>query len=70
MTPDAEELTSVPKALWDINRKHGATVGDGLLRAIAGYLCSLNPAYSAYRIANSRLTLLGPDREEMSFEGF
>jgi EAL domain-containing protein (putative c-di-GMP-specific phosphodiesterase class I)/GGDEF domain-containing protein len=54
--------------LMRINRKHGATVGDGLLRAIAGYLGAVDPAYSAYRIANSRLTLLGPEGDGAQME--
>ena len=54
--------------LMRINRKHGALVGDGLLRAIAGYLRAVDPAYSAYRIANCGLTLLGPEGDVAQME--
>lgn len=48
--------------LMRINRKYGVPVGDELLRRIGEYLQNADREYTAYRIANSRLTLLGPAR--------
>lgn len=48
--------------LMRVNRKYGVAVGDQLLRDVAEYLKTVDPEYSAYRIANSRMALLGPKR--------
>lgn len=47
--------------LINVNRKYGVQAGDKLLEDIAGYLSEVYPGYRAYRIANSRFTLLGPE---------
>lgn len=47
--------------LLRINRKYGILVCDKLIYRIAQYLQALRPDYEAYRIANSRLVLLGPE---------
>ncbi len=46
--------------LMQVNRKYGITVGDQLIRDISMWLAELDEAYKVYRIANSRLMLLGP----------
>ncbi len=47
--------------LLRINRKYGVLVCDKLIIHIAQYLQSLDANYEAYRIANSRLVLMGPE---------
>ena len=47
--------------LLRINRKYGILVCDKLIFHIAQYLQALDSGYEAYRIANSRLVLLGPE---------
>lgn len=46
--------------LLQTNRKYGVAAGDQLLRDISMWLAELSEEYKAYRIANSRLMLLGP----------
>ncbi len=46
--------------LMQINRKYGVAVGDQLIRDISMWLAELDEQYTGYRIANSRLMLLGP----------
>ena len=46
--------------LMQVNRKYGIAVGDQLIRDISMWLAELDEAYQVYRIANSRLMLLGP----------
>lgn len=45
--------------LVHVNRRYGIQVGDQLIREIAHYLRDLCKEYAAYRIANSRLVLMG-----------
>lgn len=45
--------------LVHVNRRYGIQVGDQLIREIANYLRDLHEEYTAYRIANSRLVLMG-----------
>lgn len=47
--------------LMQINRKYGVAAGDQLLRDISMWLAELDEQYTVYRIANSRLVLLGPE---------
>lgn len=49
-----------PSQLIWVNRKYGILAGDQLIRDIARYLDTLDPGYSAYRIASSRFMLIGP----------
>lgn len=46
--------------LMQTNRKYGVAVGDQLIRDISMWLAELDEQYTGYRIANSRLMLLGP----------
>lgn len=46
--------------LMQVNRKYGIAVGDQLIRDISMWLAGMDEQYTAYRIANSRLMLLGP----------
>ena len=48
--------------LMQVNRRYGVEVGDRLLRAIAEYLKTVDAEYAPYRIANSRMVLMGPER--------
>ncbi len=52
--------------LMQINRKYGVPAGDQLIRNISLWLAGLEDHYNVYRIANSRLMLLGPacDRKQ------
>lgn len=51
-------------ALALINRQFGTSVGDQLFREMAAYLNTVDGEYVAYRIANARLVLMGPERSE------
>ncbi len=55
--------------LINVNRQYGVGAGDGLLKEIAGYLAQAHPDYRAYRIANSRFMLLGPQCSQRQAEG-
>lgn len=52
--------------LMQANRKYGVAAGDQLIREISMWLAELSEQYTVYRIANSRLMLLGPvcDRQQ------
>ncbi len=56
----AHILLIQPSQLIWVNRRYGILAGDQLIRDIARYLDTLDPDYSAYRIANSRFVLIGP----------
>lgn len=53
-------MIQLSQLMW-VNHKYGVAAGDELLRIIARYLESLHENYSAYRVANSRLMLAGPE---------
>ena len=56
--------------LAHINRRYGVQVGDQLIRVISEYLKELNEEYAAYRLANSRLVLVGGECTQQRAEEF
>ena len=59
-----------PSQLLQVNRMYGVPTGDALIRSIAQYLDTLDPAYTAYRVASSRFMLLGPACGRAQAEAF
>lgn len=56
--------------LAHINRRYGVQVGDQLIRVISEYLKELDEEYTAYRIGNSRLVLMGGECTQQRAEEF
>lgn len=56
--------------LAHINRRYGVQVGDQLIRVISEYLKELDEEYTAYRIGNSRLVLMGGECTQHKAEEF
>lgn len=57
-------LVQLSQLMW-VNRKYGVLVGDQLIRDIACYLKGLEPNYTAYRISNSWMVLVGAECDEL-----